>query len=236
MQRLANMTDRLRKKITNIHCTLDCHHFLDIAHPAWWKDSAGKHPEPFTIITAQEVKDGTWTPSIPQLRTRMVEYTEALETGKRYPLCIWPPHCLIGSEGGAIVDNVREQFYKWETTMGRVINFVSKGSNVFTEHYGALRAEVPDPSDVSTQTNTRLIEVLETADLVAIAGEAGSHCLANTVRDIADEFNDPDTIKKLVLLTDATSPVTGFENLQDDFIRDVTARGMQLSTTTEFLK
>jgi nicotinamidase-related amidase len=175
---------------------------MDVAHPAWWKDSNGNNPNPFTIITAQDVKDGVWTPTIPALRGRMCEYTEELEKGGRYPLCIWPPHCLIGSEGGTVVPELQQAFYEWETTMGGSVNFVSKGSNPFTEHYGALRAEVPDPTDFSTQTNTKLVEVLEEADMVAIAGEAGSHCLANTVRDIANEFQDPNTVKKLVLLTE----------------------------------
>ena len=40
---------------------------------------------------------------------------------------------------------------------------------------------------------------------------------------------------KLVLLTDATSAVPSFEQLQDDFIAEMTARGMQTTTTDDFL-
>ena len=116
-----------------------------------------------------------------------------------------------------------------------MVDFVAKGSNIYTEHYSAVQAEVPDPSDPGTQINIGLIQTLDEADVIAIAGEAGSHCLANTVRDIADNFSD-ESIKKLVLLTDATSPVPGFEQNQTDFINEMTARGMQLSTTTEFMK
>lgn len=235
MQRLAQMVNRLQRKISDIHCTLDCHQPMDVAHPAWWKDSNGKHPDPFTIISASDVRDGVWVPSIPQLRQRMIDYTSSLEQGGRYPLCIWPEHCLIGTPGNNIVDEVQRSFYDWGKGRGATVNFVSKGSNPFTEHYGALRAEVPDPTDVSTQTNTQLVEVLEEADLIVIAGEAGSHCLANTVRDIANEFQDPETVKKLVLLTDATSAVPSFEQLQDDFIAEMTARGMQTTTTDDFL-
>ena len=63
-------------------------------------------------------------------------------------------------------------------------------------------------------------------DLVAIAGEAGSHCLANTVRDVANNFGDDAYVRRLVLLEDATSPVPGFESLQDDFVREMRGRGM----------
>ena len=73
------------------------------------------------------------------------------------------------------------------------------------------------------------------ADVLVVAGEAGSHCLANTVRDIAAEFGDDSYVSKMVLLTDATSPVPGFEHFQDAFVQEMTARGMKLSTTIDFL-
>jgi len=56
------------------------------------------------------------------------------------------------------------------------------------------------------------------------------------VRDIAEAFGDDSYIKKLVLLEDATSPVPGFESLQDDFVKEMTARGMQIDTTDKFLR
>ena len=76
---------------------------------------------------------------------------------------------------------------------------------------------------------------LEEADIILLAGEAGSHCVANTVRDIASSFSDPSTIRKMVLLTDAISPVPGFEQLQTDFVRDLTALGLKTTTTSSFL-
>ena len=65
--------------------------------------------------------------------------------------------------------------------------------------------------------------------------QAGSHCLANTVRDIANNFGDDSAVRRLVLLEDATSPVPGFEHFQSDFVREMTGRGMQISTTRDFL-
>src|SRR5436190_557764 len=116
-----------------------------------------------------------------------------------------------------------------------MVDYVTKGSNPWTEHYSAVCADVPDPSDPGTQINTRFIQTLLEADLVAIAGEAGSHCLANTVRDIARNFGDDSYIQRLVLLEDATCPVPGFEAFQTDFITEMTARGMKITTTCDFL-
>ena len=70
---------------------------------------------------------------------------------------------------------------------------------------------------------------------VLLAGEARSHCLANTVRDIVTHFSDPALAQKLVLLTDASSDVAGFESYGDSFFKELTARGMTTSTTTDFL-
>jgi nicotinamidase-related amidase len=234
IERLARMVRRIAPKLSDIHVTLDSHHYVDIAHPIFWIDSKGGHPNPFTIITAADVENGRWTTTQPGMYRRALEYVKSLETGGRYALCIWPYHCLIGSAGHAVMPELFAALQEWEQRFA-VVDYVTKGSNIYTEHYSAIQAEVPDPTDPSTQINTALIQTLMQADLIAIAGEAGSHCLANTVRDLANNFGGPAEIKKLVLLTDATSPVTGFEPYQTDFVRDMTVRGMQLSTTTEFL-
>jgi nicotinamidase/pyrazinamidase len=177
---------------------------------------------------------GKWTTTQPGTYRRSREYVAALEQNGRYPLCVWPYHCLIGSPGHAVVPELFAALTDWESGFA-VVDYVTKGSNIWTEHYSAVVADVPDPEDPSTQINTRLIQTLMEADLIFVAGEAGSHCLANTVRDIANNFGDDNYVKKLVLLTDATSPVPGFETYQDDFLREMTARGMQTATTTDFL-
>jgi nicotinamidase/pyrazinamidase len=234
MARLAAMLRRIKGKIDDIHVTLDSHHYVDIAHPIWWKDSAGNHPAPFTIITIADLDAGKWTTTQPGTYRRSREYVAALEQNGRYPLCVWPYHCLIGSPGHAVVPELFAALTDWESGFA-VVDYVTKGSNIWTEHYSAVVADVPDPEDPSTQINTRLIQTLMEADMIFVAGEAGSHCLANTVRDIANNFGDDNYVKKLVLLTDATSPVPGFETYQDNFLREMTARGMQTATTTDFL-
>ena len=235
MHRLAAMLERLIGKIQDIHVTLDSHHLIDVAHPAFWRNGDGSAPQPFTQITADEVRSGRWTTFLPSARSRALSYVEALETNGRYPHVIWPPHCLIGSEGHNVMPRLFGALRKWEAQRFAIVDYVTKGSNPWTEHFSAVQAEVPDPTDPDTQVNTRLIDTLEQADLILLAGEAGSHCLANTVRDIAAHFSDSSYVEKMMLLTDATSPVPGFEQYQTDFVADMTALGMQLCTTTRFL-
>ncbi len=234
MRRLAAMVRRLKGRLDDVHVTLDSHHFIHIAHPVFWKDSRGAHPPVFTSISRAEVEQGVWTTTVPGLYRRALEYVQRLARNGRYGLTIWPPHCLIGSPGHAVFPELFAAFREWEERFA-FVDYVTKGSNLLTEHYSAVQADVPDPSDASTQINTRLVRALEGADLVAVAGEARTHCLANTVRDIADNFGDDRLVSKLVLLEDASSDIPGFEPHAEAFIREMTARGMQVSTTTEFL-
>ena len=235
IQRLARMVSRLSTKLDDIHVTLDSHRLIDVAHPIFWKDSAGRTPDPFTIITTRDVESGRWTPVLPSMYRRMLDYVKTLEANGRYPLCIWPPHCLIGSPGHCVMPELQQALLCWEQQRFAMVDYVTKGSNPWTEHYSAIVADVPDPSDPGTQINTRFIQTLLDADIVAIAGEAGSHCLANTVRDVANNFGDDSYVRRLVLLEDATSPVPGFEAFQTDFVKEMKARGMQISTTRDFL-
>ena len=235
MARLALMVKRLGRKLDDIHITMDSHRKVDISHPMWWKDGAGKHPSPFTMITADDVDAGRWTTTQPSAYSRSLKYLKALEAGKRYPHVVWPEHCLIGDEGHNVHKDVAEAVHEWEQARYAMADFVTKGSNPWTEHFSAVQAEVPDPTDPSTQVNTRFIQTLESADLILLAGEALSHCVANTMRDIAKNFSDPRFVEKVTILTDASSNVTGFDNFGADFLRDLTAMGMKTSTTTTVL-
>lgn len=240
IDRLAVMVKRLKGKLADIHITLDSHRKVDISHPMWWKDTSGKRPGSFTLITAADVEAGRWDTYLPSFRARSLAYLKALETRGRYLHTIWPEHCLIGDEGHNVHPTLATAIHEWEDGFAQA-EFVTKGSNPWTEHFSAVQAEVPDPNDPDTQVNTRLITTLEKADIILLAGQALSHCVANTVMDIAANFSDPAYIQKLVLLTDATSEVpnppgmTIFSDFTARFLADMKAKGMKLDTTTNVL-
>ncbi len=236
MIRLAAMVKRLGKKLSQIHVTLDSHQEFHIAHPMAWVDSVGKHPNPFTRISVLDVENGTWNPRNPAWRNRFLDYVRTLEKNGRYLLCIWPPHCVIGSWGHSISPEFSDAIREWSRDNVRLIDYVTKGSNPLTEHYSAIQADVVDPKDPGTQLNLDLIDTLKTADLIAISGEALDFCVANTIRDIANNFGE-ENIQKFVLLTDTCSCVNapGLEFLGPNFVKEMTARGMQVSTSVDFL-
>lgn len=234
MLRLAAFIDRVGSKLYDVHVTMDSHNPIDIAHPQWWRNAKGDAPAPFTLISAADVRNGTWRARNPLAQEHSLNYVETLEKNARYVLVIWPEHCLIGQWGHNVHAAVATSLTQWARNRMEVVDFVTKGSNALTEHYSAVQAEVPVSSDASTMLNSRLIKTLAEADTIVIAGEALSHCVASTVRDIADNFGE-ENIKKLVLLTDCSSSVTGFEALGTQFIEDLKRRGMQTTTSTEFL-
>ena len=241
MKRLAAFVTRTRDKLDDIHVTLDSHRRVDISHPMWWRDAKGKSPSPFTLITADDMDRGDWKTTVPSYAKRSMEYLRALEAGGRYPHTIWPEHCLIGDEGHNVVPELAAAIHDWEDRFAQA-DYVTKGSNPWTEHFSAVKAEVPDPTDPTTQVNTDLVQTLQEADLVLLAGEASTHCVMNTVKDIADGFADAKFVEKLVWLTDATSPVpnppglTIFSDALDATYRELITRGMKTATTADFLR
>ncbi len=238
MARLATFVNNYGDKLDDIHVTLDTHHRFDVAHPIFWKDSNGNHPAPFTQITKQQVVDGEFTPTIISLTKRMVDYLDSLETQGKYPLIVWPPHCLIGSNGHQVMPDLFDALSVWENNGPALVNYVTKGTNPYTEHYSAVKAEVVDPQDPTTQINTKLVEINNTADRLYVGGEAGSHCVANTLRDLIDAIGGIEFAKKIWLLTDCMSPVVGvidFTPMQDQFIADMKALGVNTATTDEIM-
>jgi nicotinamidase/pyrazinamidase len=251
MRRLAKMVDRVGPKIDEIHVTLDSHQMVGIERPAWWKNSKdGSRPAPFTVlgldaknrIVALKFENGQFVPTDveyttfrPSLYDRSRKYLKALADGKRYPHVVWTVHCVVGTWGWSIVPELAEALGRWEDKNFARVNYVVKGNNPYTEHFSGIKAEVPMPDDPTTQVNTGLVQTLETADIIGLGGEALSHCVANTGRDIAALFSDPKYVQKITLLTDASSSVGGYEFLGEGFVKELTAKGMKKSTTVEFL-
>jgi nicotinamidase-related amidase len=257
-KRVGAMISRLKDQWDDISITFDSHNFVHIAHPCYWKDNKGNHPTPFTTLVRKQIDKDQYiivAAEGPDLKPGNVEfstvrtafykrglsYLEALEKNNRYKLTIWPPHCLIGTTGWTLMDDLMKPLLDWEADFNKVEK-ITKGSNLHTEHYSAVRADVIDPQDPSTQMNTPFIQSLMEADLVAICGQASSHCLANTVRDVVSTFKDEDAVGKIVLLTDGTSPVPGFEHLTKAFIDEMTTgrtkagkTPMKLAKCAEFL-
>lgn len=226
-ERLANFISREAKAIDHIILTQDNHQIMDIAHPAFWTNSKGENPAFFTNITAKEVEDGTWIPAFS--KAEVEKYLRELLIQGEYPHTIWPEHCLWGSEGAAITPAIFQEVVNW-ARRGRFFDIVSKGSHPLTEHFGAFRANIPIPEFPETQMNTALIRRLQNFDRILITGEAKSHCVANTIKQM---FDYPELIQKLIILNDCMSPVPGCETLADAIYAEARNMGAIVKITTD---
>ena len=234
MLRVADLIRRGRDGLAAISITLDSHHRFDVAHSSFWMDAAQGAIDPFTQITAADVRQGKYLPRKASALARVLAYLDALEAAGRYTLMAWPVHCEIGSWGHNVHADVRAAYNAWEDSALGMVNKIGKGSNPWTEHYSAVQAEVPDPDDDSTQVNQAFLSLLRGSDQVYITGEAGSHCVRATTEHIVANW-DPRQLSQLVLLTDCISPVTGFGAQYDDFVRDMRARGLQIAQAADIV-
>jgi len=107
-----------------------------------------------------------------------------------------------------------------------------QGENDITEMYSAIEAEVPVASDPRTQTNTQFVNDLKRSTRLIIGGQALSHCVNYTTRDLL-RYWGPRNPAELTLLIDGCSPVPGCDSDAELFINDMRAANVQLKLTTD---
>jgi nicotinamidase-related amidase len=196
--------------------TMDTHNRMHIANPMWWVDENGENPGIFTLISVADVESGKWKASVPEKQEHSLNYVKELAAAGKYVLCIWPYHCIDGTEGHKVTEVIKESLTAWESKTGNKVEYVFKGKNPNTEMYSGLKAEVVMSEDPETEINESLIEKLKSFDEVEVAGEAKSHCVASTVGDLIGGFGKEAT--KITILENCMSSVTGFEANGDNFI------------------
>ena len=220
--RLCEFIYRNLGTITRINPTLDTHTAMQVFHPTFWINERGEHPEPYTLISERDVTDGTWRAN-PEVASSVTggdrerleriahHYVAELSKEGRYRLTIWPYHAMLGGIGYALVSSLEEALFFHNIARSSQTSFEVKGNNPLTENYSVLRPEVlegPDGEPIAHR-NERFIRELLDYDMIIIAGEAKSHCMAWTIEDLLTEIRtrDPELVRKVYLLEDCTSPV-----------------------------
>jgi nicotinamidase-related amidase len=222
VQRLCRFVYHNLNRISRISATLDTHTAMQIFHPIFWVNGEGQHPAPYTLISEDDVLRGTWqvNPGVAasvaggELKSlqRMAEhYVRRLKEGGKYDLTIWPYHAVVGGIGHALVSALEEALFFHTVARSSQTMFEVKGDNPLTENYSVLKPEVlegPDGRPIARR-NERFIQDLFDYDVIILAGEAKSHCVAWTIGDLLAEMRVRGSalIDKVYLLEDCTSPV-----------------------------
>lgn len=221
--------------ITTIYVSLDTHLPFQIFFSAWWHDPrTGEHPQPFTPISSADLESGRWAPVLePEWSAR---YVHLLAEQARKDLMIWPHHTMQGTQGHMLVAPISEAIAWHSAARGTQPAFVVKGLTPRTEYYGIFGAEVPDPADSTSGLNHTLLDAVMQHDKVFIAGEAKSHCVLETERQLLGYCNNrPELLKRLHFLTDCTSsvqhPAIDFDALAEEELARMSAQGAHLVTS-----
>lgn len=228
MIRLSAWMSRHKHNIDHIIVTMDSHQVNDISHPSFWVDISGNYATPFTSVSFAEIEKGSWRPRY--FVKQAVRYVEALEKQGEFGHFIWPYHCLTGSRGAALDENITNALIEWSKD-GNYYEVVTKGTYPLTEHFGIFRANIPVRGHPETQLNKPLIARLKQYQNIYLAGEARSHCVANSLKQAMDEA--PDMVRRIIVLEDCMSDVSGMGHLGKPIFERAQKMGIQFIKSTD---
>lgn len=219
-------------KISSIYASLDTHIPYQIFFSSWWQNpQTGSHPQPYTPITVEDVNSRKW---VPVLQTDWsLQYIHQLQKQARKDLMIWPFHTMEGTLGRMLAAPISEAIAWHSAARNTQPTYIVKGRTIRTEYYGIFGAEIPDPEDPTSTLNTTLLDAVMKHDRVYIAGEAKSHCVLETERQLVTRFaKQPALLDKLYFLSDCTSsvqhPTIDFDTLANSELAAMEQQGAHM--------
>lgn len=233
-------------KITRTMVSLDTHKMAQIFHPCWWRDEAGNAPAPFTTITCDDFNNKKWIPNydktipspfkIGERISYCGEYLRNLEAKGKYH-CIWPYHCIDGTFGGNIEGQLSKMLYFHSCYRQIDPVIVRKGTDPWSEMYGIIKPEWSDTPYI----NEDVIREMTMYDIVVFVGEASSHCVGESGKQVLYQFNYGPKFAhvhkpKFVFLKDCMSPVAGCEEAAELIFKELeTEYGALVVNSTDFV-
>ncbi len=213
MLRLSNFIRTNAQLIQGITVTLDSHPFVAIERTTFWTDHQGQEIAPFTVVTLDDVEQGRYRPA-----NHLQLVLERLRVMDQHRVMVWPVHCVTGSWGHNIHADVAQALNEWDRQSCEPVHKTLKGEYPWSEHFGAFVADTPIQSVPSTLFNETLAQRLtHGVDTLLVAGQASSHCVAASIDQLQQYMRDKGLGTQVVLLTDCMSPVSGFEQAQEQF-------------------
>ena len=226
---------------TAIYVSLDTHTPNHIGHAGFWTPTPNPFTafrvENGKIMGSDNIE---YTPVRSDLKAWAVAYVTEL-SGKKGPRSftplIWPTHCLEDKPGHAVYAPLKAALDAYSSNGGN-LEYHIKGQNEAAEMYSIFQAEVANPPEVYsgkfTKTASSLNSTKDATDhaylntsfneelynklmghgtQIVICGEAKSHCVNWSTRDLINKRNLASDYGKrsrpVVLLNDCTSPVPG---------------------------
>ncbi len=253
--RLCEFIYRNLGQISHIALTMDTHNAYQVFFQTFLVNSEGEHPAPYSLITKADVDGGHWrfNPALaPSLgltpdegQAHLEHYVEQLATAGRFDLTIWPYHALLGGLGHAIVSAVEEAVFFHSIARAAPSEHILKGSHPLTEHYSIVGPEVTHDHQGKqlAPRDSRLTKIVQDYDAVIVTGQAKSHCVGFTLRDLLTDLQaiDPTLARKVFLLEDCTSPVVipgavDYTEAANEAYAEFAAAGMRRITASDSIQ
>lgn len=216
-------------KISTTMVTMDTHLVHQVFHSAWWKTKDGKIVAPYTEITVKDLDSGLYVPQILPVHTR--KYLEGLESSpSKKKLMIWEYHCINGTDGQTLESRFSNLIhYHSIVRMSNVLK-KQKGFTPTEEHYGAIKPEFSPTNQIDNQ----FINILSKYNKIVVVGQAKSHCVLETLKQMVD-YMPPEDVKNIYVLEDCMSSIQGFEQSTEDAFQELKNKyGLNLVKTDSF--
>jgi nicotinamidase-related amidase len=231
-QRTIEWMYRNVHSLTQISASLDTHTPFQIFYSSWWKNAQGEHPAPYTVISAEDVRNGVWMPVTEPVWS--VHYLDELEKVGKKQLMIWPFHCMEGTTGRALLPALSEAILYHSGARMAQPTYLTKGTIAHTEFYSVVEPEVKYSKHPEGGLNTRFLEIVSQFDLIYVAGQARSHCVLETMNSVMRYFaSQPDVIRKFRFLDDCTSSIPGFEKATEAALQRFAQQGVRMVHSTD---
>lgn len=207
VERMTRFIYNNMDKISNIAVSIDTHTPHQIFHPCWWIDENGNNPAPYTPITLADLDSGKWRAVINPMASR--DYVEHLEKDGKKTLCVWSYHCIQGTTGCALENQFSNMIYFHSVAKRYAFQPIVKGQDPLSEMYGIIKPEY----DTKGYINIKFLNKIEQYDKIVIAGEAKSHCVMESIKQILEHYETrPEVTNKIHILDDCMSIIPGFED------------------------
>lgn len=177
-------------KIDDIIITQDSHYSFHVSHSNFWKPI----PKLFSEISYEQVKSKKFEPIVNSQtkQKELLNYLKKLESLDQKQT-IWPDHCILGSWGWAIDNQLVKVLNKWSiNNNGKQYQIVQKGSYPWKEMYSVF--SYADQS--LTKQGKELMNQLKKYDKIYVCGFAKDYCVASSVLDLINNS----FAKKLIFL------------------------------------
>ncbi|PCG20641.1 nicotinamidase [Brachyspira sp. G79] len=199
--------------IYSIYTAMDTHYYDSIFHPYMWKKANGEEIEPFTEVTLDKINSNE---IIPLYKKEQIAYVKKLKNENMKNLIIWPYHCLYGTDGWLIEKQLNNMLLFFERAKETNVNKIMKGTERFTEMYGAIKPEIVTPE-------TRFFDMAWVYDLknykkICICGEAKDLGLYETVKQICIMYSgDKNITKKINVMMNCGSSIYDNKNINKKY-------------------